>query len=345
MADSGATICNVMKSEENSMGRIIGPFLFLAITALVATGQAAKVRVSFEEYVMRPHLSNRLPKTPALKIAFTFDDLPVHGLLPPGESRVEVISKIIAALHAAGLPPTYGFINAVHLEGQPEHAAVLDAWRAAGNLLENHTWSHINLDERPLDEVEQDALRDEPTLERLMKGADWHWFRYPYLAEGNTPEKRLEFRGFLHQHGYKIAAVTMSFGDYLWNGPYARCKTKDDAAEVKKLEERYLKAADESINYYSSMSHTLYRRDIPYVLLMHVGAFDAEMLPRLLNLYRSKGFEFISLPEAERDKFYRSSVDLGLPAQPDMLEDVMRARHLELPQHTDFAPELESVCR
>lgn len=327
------------------MRGIIDLFLFLAITALAAMGQAAKVHVSIEEYLSPPHLSNRLPKTPALKIAFTFDDLPVHGLLPPGESRVEVISKIIAALHAAGLPPTYGFINAVHLEGQPEHAAVLDAWRAAGNLLGNHTWSHINLDERPLDEVEQDVLRDEPTLERLMKGADWHWFRYPYLAEGNTPEKRLEFRGFLHQHGYKIAAVTMSFGDYLWNGPYARCKTKDDAAEVKKLEESYLKAADESINYYRSMSHTLYRRDIAYVLLMHVGAFDAEMLPRLLNLYRSKGFEFISLPEAERDKFYRSSVDLGLPAQPDMLEDVMRARHLELPQHTDFAPELESVCR
>jgi len=64
---------------------------------------------------------------PAPKIAFTFDDLPVHGPLPPGESRMDVISKIIAALHQEDLPPTYGFVNAVHLEGQPEHAAVLDA--------------------------------------------------------------------------------------------------------------------------------------------------------------------------------------------------------------------------
>jgi lysophospholipase L1-like esterase len=85
---------------------------------------------------------------PAPKVAFTFDDLPAHGPLPPGGSRREVITKIIAALSESHLPPTYGFINAVHLEGQPEHAAVLDAWRAAGNLLGNHTWSHINLDER-----------------------------------------------------------------------------------------------------------------------------------------------------------------------------------------------------
>jgi peptidoglycan-N-acetylglucosamine deacetylase len=222
---------------------------------------------------------------------------------------------------------------------------VLDAWRAAGNPLGNHTWSHINLDERPLDEVEQDTLRDEPALEKLMKGEDWHWFRYPYLAEGSTPEKRDAFREFLHQHGYKIAAVTMSFGDYEWNEPYARCKTKDDAAEVRRLEDSYLKAADESIEYYRSMSHTLYGRDIPYVLLMHIGAFDAEILSRLLDLYRSKGFQFISLPEAEHDEFYRTSIDLSLPAEPDMLEEAMRARHLELPTRTDFAPQLESMCR
>jgi len=282
---------------------------------------------------------------PAPKIAVTFDDLPVHGPLPPGETRLEVISKIISALHAASLPPTYGFVNAVHLERQPEHAAVLEAWRAAGNPLGNHTWSHINLDERPLDEVEQDVLRDEPVLDKLMKGEDWHWFRYPYLAEGDTPEKKTAFRDFLHQRGYKIAAVTMSFGDYLWNGPYARCKTKDDGAEVKKLEDSYLKAALQSIDYYRGMSHALYGRDIAYVLLMHVGAFDAEMLPRLLELYRSKGFEFVSLPEAERDRFYRSSIDLSLPAEPDMLEQVMRAQHLELPTTIDFAPQLESACR
>ena len=282
---------------------------------------------------------------PPLKIAFTFDDLPVHGPLPPGESRMEVISKIIAALHEAHLPPTYGFVNAVHLEGQPEHAAVLDAWRAAGNPLGNHTWSHMNLEQHSLKEFEDEVLRDEPTLEKRMKGEDWHWFRYPYLAEGETGEKKAALRKFLYDHGYKVAAVTMSFGDYLWNEPYERCRTKNDAAEVKNLEASYLKAAEDSIDYYRSMSHTLYGRDIAYVLLMHVGAFDAEMLPRLLALYRSKGFEFVSLAEAERDEFYRSSVNLSLPAEPDMLEQVMRTRGLALPEHTNFEKHLESVCR
>lgn len=282
---------------------------------------------------------------PAPKIAITFDDLPAHGSLPPGETRMDVISKIVAALRDASLPPTYGFVNAVRVQEQPADADVLKIWHAAGNPLANHSWSHMNLNQHSLQDFEQDVLRDESALASLMKQEDWHWFRYPFLAEGDTPEKKSAFRDFLRQHDYKIAAVTMSFGDYLWNEPYTRCKAKGDTAAIETLEKTYLSAASESVDYDRGISHTLYQRDIRYVLLMHVGAFDAEMLPRLLQLYRTKGFEFITLPEAERDEFYRSAIDLNLPPGDETLEDAMSARHLSSPPRTDVAAQLDSLCR
>ena len=182
-------------------------------------------------------------------------------------------------------------------------------------------------------------------LNKWMKDEDWHWFRYPFLAEGDTPEKRAAFRSFLLEHGYKVAAVTMSFGDYMWNEPYARCKAKGDAAAIASLESSYLTAADQSADYYRNLSQSLYGRDIPYVLLMHIGALDAEMLPRLLSLYRSKGFEFVTLDEAERDDFYREATDLHLPPGPDMLEGVMAERHLQLPPHPSPGVQFEALCR
>jgi lysophospholipase L1-like esterase len=282
---------------------------------------------------------------PAPKIAITFDDLPAHGSLPPGETRMDVISKIVAALRDANLPPTYGFVNAARVQDQPADIAVLQTWHAAGNPLGNHSWSHMNLNQHSLQDFEQDVLRDEPTLASLMKQEDWHWFRYPFLAEGDTPEKKSAFRDFLRDHGYKIAAVTMSFGDYLWNEPYARCKAKGNVSAIETLESSYLSAASENVDYDRSISHTLYQRDIPYVLLMHVGAFDAEMLPRLLQLYRAKGLEFITLPEAERDEFYRSATDLNLPPGTETLEGAMSAAHLPFPPRTDFAAQLDSLCR
>jgi len=41
-----------------------------------------------------------------------------------------------------------------------------------------------------------------------------------------TRRKKTGIRAYLAQHGYKVAAVTMSFGDYQWNEPHARCKAK-----------------------------------------------------------------------------------------------------------------------
>ena len=84
------------------------------------------------------------------QMAITFDDLPAHGALPPGETRVAVASKIIAALRDAQVPPIYGFVNGLPIEQQPADAVVLQAWRAAGFPLGNHTWSHMNRTSIPL---------------------------------------------------------------------------------------------------------------------------------------------------------------------------------------------------
>lgn len=283
------------------------------------------------------------------KMAITFDDLPAHSALPPGETRLEVATKIIASLRDAQAPPTYGFVNALRMEEHPADAAVLQAWRDAGNPLANHTWSHMNLNQSTLEDFEAEVTRDEPALQESMKSKnmkeDWHWFRFPYLAEGDTPAKRAGIRTFFLQHGYKIAGVTMSFGDYLWNEPYARCRAKGDDKAVALLESSYLAAADESIDYYRGLSHTLLGRDIPYVLLMHIGAFDAEMLPRLLQLYRSRGFQFVTLEEAESDEFYREDTDLSLPPGADSLEQAMTERHLPVPPHAAPAPQFDNLCR
>ena len=281
----------------------------------------------------------------AQQIAFTWDDLPAHSALPPGETRVEIGRKLIAAMKEAHLPPVYGFLNGILTEEEPLSTPMLKEWHDAGLPLGNHTWSHMNLNQHSLAEWEADTLRNEALLKSYMGSDDWHWLRYPNLAEGDTLQKREDARKFLAEHGYKIAAVTMSFGDYLYNGPYARCVTKNDAASVAQLEASYLAAADATIDYTRSMSKALYGRDIPYVLLMHVGALDARMLPRLLKLYRDKGFSFISLQDAEKDPFYKNDLDLSLPPVPDTLEEAMRAHNLALPPRPAPTVDLNTICK
>lgn len=279
------------------------------------------------------------------RLAFTFDDLPSHGPLPPGETRLQVAAKIISALHDAHVPPTYGFVNAATLETNPQELAVLQAWRTAGNPLGSHTWSHMNLNQNSLEDFETNITRDEPLLAQLMRRKDWHWFRFPYLAEGDTPAKHDGVRAFLAQRGYKIAAVTMNFDDYQWNDPYARCVAKSDNASIAQLQSTYLDAARANFDFYRGLSQSLYKRDIPYVLLMHIGAFDAEMLPKLLDFYRSRGVKFITLPKAERDRFYRVDTNPHLPSAPENLEDAMLKLKMSVPAEPVTTIKFDSLCR
>jgi hypothetical protein len=48
----------------------------------------------------------------------------------------------------------------------------------------------MNLNQHSLAKFEADSSRNEPLLREWMKGEDWHWFRFPFLAEGDTPEKK-----------------------------------------------------------------------------------------------------------------------------------------------------------
>src|ERR1700712_5154558 len=139
------------------------------------------------------------------QVAFTFDDLPAHGPLPPGMARPAVVQSIVATLRREGMPPVYGFVNGFRVAQYPYQIHILQAWHAAGEPLGNHTWSHPELDKSSAQQYERNIARNEATLKRVDPGGDWRWFRYPFLEEGNTVAKREQVRGWLQEHRYRVA--------------------------------------------------------------------------------------------------------------------------------------------
>jgi peptidoglycan/xylan/chitin deacetylase (PgdA/CDA1 family) len=282
----------------------------------------------------------------AQEVAITFDDLPAHGQLPAGVTREEVARKILAAFKEAKVPEVYGFINAGKLQTHPEDIKVLQLWREAGEPLANHTYDHMSLNSNPLAAFEENVAKDEATLQQLMGKNDWHWFRYPYLDEGNTLEKRRKARTYLKEHHYRIAQVSLDFEDYAWNGPYARCSEKKDEKGIAWLKESYLNTATEYMKLGQQLSQQLFGRNVKHILLMHVGAFDAEMLPQLLAQMKRQGFKFITLKEAESDPVYEIDPDIVRKEGSPILEQIMDSRQLPLPPHAEKPmKELQEVCR
>ena len=279
-------------------------------------------------------------------VALTFDDLPAAGGLPPGGTRIAIVGRVAEELRAAGLKGAYGFVTGTDLEGDPDTQEALRKWTADGMNIGNHTWSHPTLTNVTAEAFERDIARDEPVLRQYAGRSDWHWFRYPYLEEGDTLAKRDAVRYWLFTHGYRIAEVTLTTQDDDWSDPYNRCLAKGDVAAITWLEQSYLGNAAEFIRLGREEEQIAFGHEIPNVLLLHATAFTAEMLPRLVSLLHQEGFRFASLAKVEREREYSIDPHAALADGGPLPNQYLNSLHLKYPP---FQPEpldkLNSECR
>jgi len=281
----------------------------------------------------------------AQKVAITMDDLPVNGMLPPGVTRAETTRNVLTVLKKRHVPAVYGFINAKKLEGSADGAEALKLW-AAAEPVGNHSYAHMDLEQNAAEAFEREIEQDEPTLELLDAKDSWHWFRYPYLHEGDTVEKRRAVRAYLKARGYRIAQVTLDWEDYLWNTAYARCVPKGDTKSIEWLRSSYLSTASEFLDLGRAQAKLVFGHEINYVLLLHLGAFSGTILPDALDLLKKKGFALVTLEEAETDPAYESDPDVGLHDAGTFLDQWMQVKQIKYPEHAEKPyKEIEGLCR
>jgi peptidoglycan/xylan/chitin deacetylase (PgdA/CDA1 family) len=280
------------------------------------------------------------------RIAITVDDLPAHANTLPSESRLTLAKRFIRVLKKNQIHEAYGFINAKNVVDTPENKHVLQEWVGAGHPIANHTYSHFNLHDVSVGKFIEDVKNNEPLLKELQQQGSIYWFRYPYLREGNTPEKRTQVRSELGKMGYKIAQVTIDFEDWAWNNAYVRCAKKRDKTSIGWLKQTYLHHANLQLDQAIAASQKLFGREIPHILLLHIGIFDSLMLDTLLETYRKRGVEFVKLAEAAADPVYSINPDITMTRGETFLSQIALARGTSLPP-TNPLPlkELENICK
>ncbi|HEU4411481.1 MAG TPA: polysaccharide deacetylase family protein [Polyangiaceae bacterium] len=285
---------------------------------------------------------------PPLEVAVTVDDLPTHGPAFAGIDRVEIAERLLAAFRAHKLPPVYGFVNGKKVDDEPASLAVLQRWVGAGHPLGNHTYSHPSLNAVELADYLADIDRGEEILRRLVPGeAIWKVYRYPFLFEGPTMEKREGVRRHLAARRYAVAEVTIDGDDWAWNPPFARCSDRGDRAALAELRRGYVETHVSELRYVREATRALAGRDVKHVLLLHIGAADADAIDELLTAYEREGVRFIDLPAAMADPFYAEDPARPSRAGAALPYQLAKARGVALPPAPKRLAEeaLEGTCR
>lgn len=247
-------------------------------------------------------------------VAITVDDLPyakhTHTAETPADVKDarEVNQRLLAAFEKYRVPVT-GFVNEGRVQGLGTKAGrqILSQWIANGLDLGNHTYSHSDFNKLSVPQMENEVLRGETTIARLMAkaGKRVEFFRFPMNHTGDTKEKHDEIAEFLARRGYKLATCTIENSDsYVFNDAYVRILAQNDKKTAEKLRLEYLAYTSSEIDYYASLNKQVLGYEPPQVMLLHDNQLNADVIDSLLELFVRKNYKFVSLANAESDPAY-----------------------------------------
>ncbi len=248
-----------------------------------------------------------IPKTTRV-VAITFDDLPYvyEGSRASIEAATVAQRYIVSALRRARVPAT-GFVNEDKVQALgPAGPRLLTEWNKGLLALGNHGYSHFDSNDLDVAGIEKEVMKGEATIRPMAASSDRSipFFRFPYNHVGDTETKRVAIEKLLASRGYKLAASTIDTSDYLFNDAYELAFAKRDTGMMQRIERAYVDYSRVQIAYYGELNRKVLGREVPAIMLLHANRLNAAVIKPLLGLFRSAGYGFVSLAQAQADPAY-----------------------------------------
>lgn len=173
------------------------------------------------------------------KISISFDDAPNEDrTLFSGIERTNKLVKILKDHNVQ----TVFYVNSKKFNKSNGRARI-KKYAKTGHLIANHTHSHPDLRKISPDEYIKDIKKADLILRNMDNFVPW--FRYPYLAHGETLKTRDRVRNFLTTTGYTNGYVTIDNQDWFMS------------ALVEELSLKYLKRSPPPTRFYYTKMNLL----------------------------------------------------------------------------------------
>jgi len=252
-----------------------------------------------------------LPQDPASKtspnnsarpqLALTLDDptLTLGSILKWQEAN----SRILNAISAKGVRAAL-FVCGMRVD-EADGTKLLTAWDQAGHLICNHSYSHKFYGERTsYADFAVDFLKDEKVIAPYRNRTAL--FRYPFLKEGDTADKRDRFRALLKERGYRVGHVTIDASDWYVSQRFVDRLAKQPNAPIAPYRDYLIAHLLDRAAFYRQLAFDVLGRDILHTVLMHFNPLNALVLLDVMSAFETAGWQWIDASIAFEDPIFRS---------------------------------------
>lgn len=193
-----------------------------------------------------------------------------------------------------------------HRVDDADGTKLVSAWDQAGHSICNHTYTHPPYTERTsYGDFAVDFLKNEKII------AGYHnrtaLFRYPFLKEGDTAEKRDRFRALLKERGYRVGHVTIDASDWYVNQRMVDRLATEPKMPSAPYRDFLIAHLLDRAAFYRQLAIDVVGRDIRHTLLVHYNVLNALVLPDILGAFESAGWQWIDASLAFEDAVFKTA--------------------------------------
>ena len=235
------------------------------------------------------------------KVSFSFDDGSTSDF--PGYSLEAWNKLLLDSLEKHEIKGIL-FVKGIALDNA-KGKEIIGGWNDAGHLVGNHTYTHpyFNSEKVSLEQYERELLRNESFIKGYSNFTKL--FRFPYLKEGDTVEKRDGFRKVLKEYGYRNGHVTIDASDWYIHKRLVKRLSENPDADLSGFKKFYIEHIFDRAQFYDQLALELTGRQISHNLLLHHNLTAALFADDLIQHFKDNGWEVVNANKAYEDDIYK----------------------------------------
>ncbi|MGB2620706.1 MAG: polysaccharide deacetylase family protein [Candidatus Acidiferrum sp.] len=243
-----------------------------------------------------PRPSNTQPP----QLALTLDDPKLK--LDTGLQWPDANSRVLKALDSRSVRAAL-FVCGMRVD-ESDGAKLLSSWDHAGHMICNHSYSHLNYcGPTSYPDFAVDFLKNEKVIAPYQNKK--LFFRYPFLKEGDTADKRDRFRALLKESGYRVGHVTIDTSDWYINERMTDRLAKQPKASIEPYRDYLIAHLLDRVAFYRNLAIDVVGRDIRHTLLLHFNTLNALVLPDVMAAFETAGWQWIDASLAYQDEVFQ----------------------------------------
>jgi beta-lactamase regulating signal transducer with metallopeptidase domain len=283
------------------------------------------------------------------KLAIGFVALPPVDRTANSPKDADATARLMIAKLTQYKIPAIGFMTGAGVsDGKnlyPVRADIVRLWRDAGFEVGIGGFRHIWFYNTSFEEYVANTEKNVAVAKKILdeKAVSLRYFSYPYLNTGKSVADRDRFESWLKTQGLRSVKYTIDNQEWIYSYAYDMARNDNDVRTMNEIRAAFLDYMSKMFDHYEAYSQEVFGRDVSQTMVLTPSRLVADSADELFGMIGKRGYQFVSMDEAQRDEAYKTPENFIGKAGISWFERWQLARNKKLLEEPEVSELVQKI--